>query len=59
MHVVLDGRAAGPHFPGIGRYVRNLSRALLPALVLVLLACLQVLIGAGRTDKRADSPLQA
>ncbi|GGU34294.1 hypothetical protein GCM10007979_36780 [Nocardioides albus] len=29
------------------------------ALVLVLLACLQVLIGAGRTDKRADSPLQA
>ncbi len=28
----LDGRTATPHFPGIGRYVRNLARALLPLL---------------------------
>ena len=29
---VLDVRTATPHFPGIGRYVRNLARALVPLL---------------------------
>lgn len=28
MHYVLDARTATPHFPGIGRYVTNLARAL-------------------------------
>ncbi len=32
-HYVLDARTATPHFPGIGRYVTNLARALLPQLV--------------------------
>ena len=27
-HYVLDARTATPHFPGIGRYVTNLARAL-------------------------------
>jgi glycosyltransferase involved in cell wall biosynthesis len=31
-HYVLDARTAAPHFPGIGRYVRNLARALVPLL---------------------------
>ena len=29
---VLDARTATPHFPGIGRYVRNLARELVPLL---------------------------
>jgi glycosyltransferase involved in cell wall biosynthesis len=29
---VLDARTATPHFPGIGRYVTNLARALIPQL---------------------------
>ena len=32
-HYVLDARTATPHFPGIGRYVTNLARALIPQLV--------------------------
>jgi glycosyltransferase involved in cell wall biosynthesis len=46
--VVLDARTASDHFPGIGRYVTSLSRALLtvaPELPLVLL----YQIGAGAT----------
>ncbi len=31
-HYVLDARAATPHFPGIGRYVTNLARAMTPLL---------------------------
>ena len=31
-HFVLDARTATPHFPGIGRYVRNLARAMGPEL---------------------------
>jgi alpha-1,3-rhamnosyl/mannosyltransferase len=31
-HYVLDGRTATPHFPGIGRYVTNLARAMTPLL---------------------------
>ncbi|MBN1921069.1 MAG: glycosyltransferase family 4 protein [Anaerolineae bacterium] len=31
-HYVLDARTATPHFPGIGRYVANLARALIPQL---------------------------
>lgn len=31
-HYVLDARTATPHFPGIGRYVTNLARALPPCL---------------------------
>jgi glycosyltransferase involved in cell wall biosynthesis len=31
-HFVLDARTATPHFPGIGRYVTNLARALAPLL---------------------------
>ncbi|MEJ5310694.1 MAG: glycosyltransferase family 1 protein [Anaerolineae bacterium] len=31
-HYVLDARTATPHFPGIGRYVTNLARALIPQL---------------------------
>lgn len=31
-HYVLDARTATPHFPGIGRYVTNLARALAPQL---------------------------
>ncbi len=31
-HYVLDARTATPHFPGIGRYVRNLAQALAPQL---------------------------
>ena len=31
-HYVLDARTATPHFPGIGRYVTNLARALVPQL---------------------------
>jgi alpha-1,3-rhamnosyl/mannosyltransferase len=31
-HYVLDARTATPHFPGIGRYVTNLARALAPLL---------------------------
>ncbi len=31
-HYVLDARTATPHFPGIGRYVANLARALGPRL---------------------------
>jgi glycosyltransferase involved in cell wall biosynthesis len=31
-HYVLDARTATPHFPGIGRYVINLARALIPQL---------------------------
>lgn len=31
-HFVLDARTATPHFPGIGRYVTNLARALIPLL---------------------------
>jgi alpha-1,3-rhamnosyl/mannosyltransferase len=31
-HFVLDARTASRHFPGIGRYVANLSRALAPLL---------------------------
>ena len=31
-HYVLDARTATPHFPGIGRYVDNLARALIPQL---------------------------
>ncbi len=31
-HFVLDARTAQPHFPGIGRYVSNLARALVPLL---------------------------
>ena len=31
-HYILDTRTATPHFPGIGRYVRNLSSALTPLL---------------------------
>ena len=31
-HFVLDARTASPHFPGIGRYVTNLARALPPLL---------------------------
>ncbi|MGQ9666958.1 MAG: glycosyltransferase family 4 protein [Anaerolineae bacterium] len=40
MRIVLDGRPAGGHFPGIGRYVYHLARALAeaePALELLLL----------------------
>jgi glycosyltransferase involved in cell wall biosynthesis len=29
-HFILDARTATPHFPGIGRYVRNLAQALMP-----------------------------
>lgn len=32
MSIVLDARTATPHFPGIGRYVTNLARALIPLL---------------------------
>ena len=31
-HYILDTRTASAHFPGIGRYVRNLSSALIPLL---------------------------
>jgi glycosyltransferase involved in cell wall biosynthesis len=31
-HYILDARTATPHFPGIGRYVTNLTRALVPLL---------------------------
>jgi glycosyltransferase involved in cell wall biosynthesis len=31
-HFVLDARTATPHFPGIGRYVTNLARAMAPLL---------------------------
>lgn len=31
-HFILDARTATPHFPGIGRYVANLARALVPQL---------------------------
>ena len=31
-HYVFDARTATPHFPGIGRYVRNLARELVPLL---------------------------
>jgi len=31
-HFVLDARTATPHFPGIGRYVTNLVRAMTPLL---------------------------
>lgn len=31
-HYILDARAATPHFPGIGRYLRNLAPALAPLL---------------------------
>jgi glycosyltransferase involved in cell wall biosynthesis len=31
-HFVLDARTATPHFPGIGRYVGNLARAMAPLL---------------------------
>jgi glycosyltransferase involved in cell wall biosynthesis len=31
-HYTLDARTATPHFPGIGRYVTNLARALVPLL---------------------------
>jgi alpha-1,3-rhamnosyl/mannosyltransferase len=31
-HFVLDARTATPHFPGIGRYVTNLARAMEPLL---------------------------
>ena len=33
MRIVLDARTATDHFPGIGRYVANLARALVPTLV--------------------------
>jgi alpha-1,3-rhamnosyl/mannosyltransferase len=33
-HYILDARTATPHFPGIGRYVANLARALMPLLTL-------------------------
>ena len=32
VHYALDARTATPHFPGIGRYVTNLMRALVPQL---------------------------
>jgi alpha-1,3-rhamnosyl/mannosyltransferase len=32
MRYCLDARAAQPHFPGVGRYVRNLAAALVPLL---------------------------
>ncbi len=32
MHYILDARTATPHFPGIGRYVANLARAMTPLL---------------------------
>lgn len=32
VHYVLDARTATPHFPGIGRYCRNLASALVPQL---------------------------
>ena len=32
MHIVLDARTATDHFPGIGRYVFNLARAMAPLL---------------------------
>ncbi len=32
MHIVLDARTATDHFPGIGRYVFNLARAMVPLL---------------------------
>lgn len=42
-HYVLDARTATPHFPGIGRYIRNLAEALIPQLRaderLTVLAC--------------------
>ncbi len=31
-HIFLDARTATPHFPGIGRYVRNLAAAMAPLL---------------------------
>lgn len=31
-HYVLDARTATPHYPGIGRYVSNLARAIVPLL---------------------------
>ena len=31
-HYILDARTATPHFPGIGRYVTNLARAMVPLL---------------------------
>jgi alpha-1,3-rhamnosyl/mannosyltransferase len=31
-HYILDARTATPHFPGIGRYVTNLARGLIPLL---------------------------
>ena len=31
-HYVLDARTATPHFPGIGRYVTNLARGMIPLL---------------------------
>ncbi len=31
-HFILDARTATPHFPGIGRYVTNLARAMAPLL---------------------------
>jgi hypothetical protein len=31
-HYILDARTATPHFPGIGRYVANLARSLIPLL---------------------------
>ncbi len=32
IHIFLDARTATPHFPGIGRYVRNLAAAMVPLL---------------------------
>lgn len=31
-HYILDARAATPHFPGIGRYISNLTASLIPLL---------------------------
>ena len=33
-HYIFDARTATPHFPGIGRYVTNLARAVVPLLTL-------------------------
>ena len=46
-HYILDARTAVPHFPGIGRYVRNLAPALMP------------LLTAGESLTVLDSPAAA
>lgn len=52
-HFVFDARTATPHFPGIGRYVTNLARALLPGLSVD--ECLTVLYDADHPQTWPDA----